>query len=719
MTKWRVPFGQMIWLFPIFSLVFATDLSLSSESLPAGNYLVTSPREFKRLSIASTPRPAGETSAKLKRQAHLKIADKSVVIEDEKPAEPLSVWTVDGFTKHEFLTTKSSYDPNELFRDFNMIATNGKVKFLVDPHSPMVFSGLEFAHWKVLFRYLGNSAGLSNFEGNRAISLLKNITSEDITMIAKNVDGCYLLGLVFRFIPKDAMVKAKIPVKNSLDMFCMLSSPPNSCPNQYDLEYLISNRYPRRWLEKFRGPIQFKLDYRIDFSSPLPRLVERDSRLVEKFFIDSGVIEKGRSPFTENSFKLHSPNLLNGINSSRLKSLLRWANESKSTSVLRHLTRSDLCSMTDTDEKCGMLAPVISDLDLYNLPINLSKDSVLSLISDVSWNHQKPHANDVLHALNPVWKEKYKNQLVPVMTDHYPRSRKMKAGVLMAENMSQTEVEDYFLETGVILDGLKPFTPETFPFRSRGLLLKASRFAIVNFARWVGLGSLDRAASLVETLSADELVYFERKKILHVFAEVFPLMNMESVVKASLMISTMKVLLGKIGEPDGKYKFTWKIVDTFPVAFLSDHNYAGALIDVVCTKLHFDHLTQDTLDRMHKIHGKGCPPRHAWWVALSREVIMEEVEGRVFSMTSEISRLLEGVSSEARKEVQETIDSKVAKIESLKEAFIDACFELELAPLSLHSERFNELRQDLYCLRSAVDELTSAYSFLVKHPLIN
>lgn len=284
----------------------------------------------------------------------------------------------------------------------------------------------------------------------------------------------------------------------------------------------------------------------------------------------------------------------------------------------------------------------------------------------------------------------------------------------MADKMSQTDVESYFLETGVIIDGLKPFTPESFQLRSRNLLLMASRFAIINFARWVSLGGVERAASLVKTLTAKELAYFERKKMLHVFADVFPVMNMEAVLEASLMISSMKALLEMIGNPLGKYQFTWNIIDTFPMAFLADYNYAGALIHVVCTKLQFGMLTQDTLDRLHKIHGKGCPARHAWWVALSREVIVEEIDSKVEMVVSEIYGLVDEAPLEARAIIQENISSKLAKIESLRTVFLDSCFELELTPPTLQSERLKELRGGLTLLRSAIDDLTTVYTFLLK-----
>lgn len=676
-------------------------------------------------SHVQTPRPVAEGSRLLHRQPHIRQSGQSSFISavPQAVAEPLQVFTPSGLVKHSSLTKSSKYDPIELFKEEIAIGLDGRHKLIIDPHPSdgSLFFGLTFYHFRVLLYYIngGNmSKGLlRNWNIPRVTGILKGLSAMDIKQMTRYSDGCYFLGIVFKYLDPAKVVQAEIPPECMVDMLCMFSPAPHFYDQEYDLAFLIK-RYPDYFLQANRGLIMNKLGYPLDFTSRPPRLI--GFAFAEKFFMDTGLIEDGKPPFTVSTFSAHTPLLFRNMSAGRLRSFIRWAtgqtnkrvlsmknvDQAKAKAVLGLLSRADIHSISDSEDKCKVLSWVLEFIDVFQLPVGLLAEQVQKLLSRVSWH---TNAQNIIPRLNPIWIERQKQNIMPLLVDHYPRAEAMSKDMQGVDvEIFPAEAEKYFLETGIILDGVAPFSPESFADRSPALLMKASRRSIVNLAHWMELGGIERAKGLVSKISAKELSYFERKKILHVFDQLFPLMNMEAVIAADLLQVNMVRLLGKIGEPKSTFGFTWELLDELPASFFANYSYAAALIEVVCKKFMYHQLPDQTITILRKLYGDGIPKKKVWWTRIAADLHVSEQQERVRAIIADIKS-----AGEQQEALSTEINLKLAEIEIVEGNFQEFCFGLESELKNPFPAEEARRAVDIYI--DAVDSLLSIHTFHIKH----
>ncbi len=675
---------------------------------PIGLVLVASsvtPRQadFQRIALKSSSQ-----ENKLKKQGHMK-ATLSLPALTEIPADPLMCFTQTPIkVSHPKLTVNDIYDANRLFVEDMLIGKNGRVKFLAGKHDPNIFRDLTFHHYKLLIYYFANktSAPLDGWDLERTYELARHFTSKDLTVIGQNIDGCYFLGLIFKYLRRAAIVKADISERCMLDMLCMLTPTPHTLQHNYDLEFLMK-RFTVEWLQKYRQVICHKLEYPVLFSGNVRASIvgyPKDSTFAENFFIHSGIIEEGKRPFGPKLFKFHSKHFIRYLVPRRLEQFLKWALSIRSNNVLSDLNRDDLKHLASSKELCLILSPYISMVPLVDLPFDMKEENVTALFSKMSWND----ASEVFSKLNQFWIYRHRKTLIPFMFDHYPRSAHMSASSNKFPKLielTQPEAEDLLITQSIIIDGVAPFIPEQFGKRSRGLLGRVSRKAISNIAKWAMLGDINRAAKIIETFTADDLKRFERLKIIHVFDQVLPLMNIEAVVNADLLTDTMVQMLNSIETS----KFGWDVLSKFDRSFFENQSYAYALIRVLCNHLAFTKIPYGVVTLLREIYGDGIPRRMSGWIGLVNKVIIEEQSERIRLTIDQIGSL-------SKKSDIDKIEAKKKVIQAREEELNAICFEYELTVMTRSGISISEIEQAKKQYVSAVDDLIAIYRFVIRHP---
>lgn len=655
---------------------------------------------------------ANQEDSKLVQQKHIR--------QKSSPREPPSI-TLKGFLRdrQDQIVTDVNYDPRELFKNFGFISSEDNKGLLDEYHTPELFDGLTYHHWKTLVLFISGKTEsyrfLFDWDEIRVSSFMELITVGDLNMITKSCDGAFFFGLLFRYISPSIIEAADIGGHAMMDFLCMLGRKPFTNDQQYDLGYLIEN-FSKDWLQKHRWIIGTKIGYAVNFAGPAPRLslVNNGKNFGEEFFIDTGII---CSPFTVEDFKSRSKLFFAGITADRLESFLQWVEGvPEGEKILKNLERHELKEITTDRDLCLVVANVLDSIDVYNLPLTLGPEQSKALLSRIDWRNPDYRNLAILKRLNPLWKDKFKEVLIPKCYDHFPRSTRMVPRIAKAENIleiNQAEVEDYFIKTGTIMDGIAPFTCDEFGNRRPDLLMNASLKGTNNFAIWIQLGDFKRAEKIVATLTTDDILSFDRAGQIHLFSQVFPLFNMDAMISANLPTSSMMRLLNSIAETGASYKFDWSILEKLPNAFFENFSYASAVLQIVCKKLQFYQMPASVLEVLNSIYGDRIGKRQSNLATVAKDLIDEEQQGRFQSIERGIQRIMQEDPTLSYNIFFE-LESTKEKVKVAREAFLDHCFEIEMAQRDEIDDIMTKLRESRDHYIKSIDGFSKVHAKLIK-----